>query len=419
MPTRRPAALQVHLFEAPVGGGRGDSEEIREAAGRRAAAGFAPHRHRYPARPASASPLPRRRSGKAMTVAPWWEVTCGARRPGRFGAPGPWAPAVARLEAQYGPERTLHVSLEEFARLYGSRRQLTELWREGGVPIRELRQRGRGPTAGRLRRELDAEYRRFRGFSRPNLLVLFPTWAPSPAFSREYPAAILTGPLWPTRPAPVPPAVTRGRRRWLWYASPASAERLIVPVADALAKLPGPTILELRTPRPLPAIRSGRVRAVRLRWEPASAWHRRFRQAHVRIVTGSRSLLEAIRLGGPFLYFNGCTGQGRRARRHRPEKIEGLLALARRESTDAAWRGALARFSQGRSVDRVVRWVADPPGRGPFPPGFPPAPFPAPRDDAGHLLVWLARRWAATEEPAEEFARAVRRRFGGRSGSNS
>jgi hypothetical protein len=92
---------------------------------------------------------------------------------------------------------------------------------------------------------------------------------------------------------------------------------------------------------------------------PASRWARSFRRAAVRIVTGSRSLLEALELRGPFLYFNGLLGRGARARRHRPEKVVQLLALARRAGWPADVVVDLADFSRGRRVAEVAARAAD------------------------------------------------------------
>lgn len=420
MPRRRARALDVHLFEAPIGGGRGDIEEVREVERRLRAAGFAPSVHRWPPR---SPPLRARRAGaraaRAMTVASWWEVTCGGRSPGPLGAPGPWADVAGAIERQYGAERTVHVSLEEFARVLRGREQLGELWREGGVSAREARRRRRGPEAAGRLAELEREYRRFRGFARPNLVAIFPAWSPSPGFSREFPEAVVAGPLWPRATRRGRPRPRRAARRWLWYASPASADALVADVVRGLEGAGGRTTVEYRSPRPRPRVRSATVRLVGLGPQSPRAWRQRFRSADLRIVTGSRSLLEAVRLGGPFLYFNGRLGQGRRARRHRPEKIVGLLAVARRAGTDVRWRRALAQFSGGRAVASTVRWAARHPGRGPFPRGFPPPAFPPPRRDAGELVVWLARHWARSAEPAAGFVGAVRHRWGGRAASNS
>ena len=94
---------------------------------------------------------------------------------------------------------------------------------------------------------------------------------------------------------------------------------------------------------------------------PSRLWRKRFVTAGLRIVTGSRSLLEAIELGDPFLYFNGATYPHGRARRHRPEKVQGLLRLLARLGTPRPLRRDLDAFSRGQRVADVVRRAVNDP----------------------------------------------------------
>ncbi len=347
--------------------------------------------HRRAERPVRTAP-------RAMTVAPAWGITAAPRRPGALGRPGPWSEEVADLERAYGEGRLLHVSLEEFGRTLTSRRETIERFREGGVPARALAGRLAGArTAGELEAYRDA-FRRFRAFERANVLHVFAGFRYDPGFAREYPEAVQSGPLWPVL-APRSPVPGSARRPapWVWYASPASAPTIAPAVLRGLAAEPRSPRLVVRTPRawtagPWP----GNV-TVREAPLPAWRWRRSFRGAGLRIVTGSRSLLEALRLGGPFLYFNGVLGDGARRRRHRPEKIVEFLALARAADWPAPLLSDLDAFSRGARVEEVVRRAAR--RRGPWG-RFPATPAPsgyAPGfEDAGRLLVRLAREFART-----------------------
>ena len=142
----------------------------------------------------------------------------------------------------------------------------------------------------------------------------------------------------------------------------------------------------------------------------APAWRSAFRHAAVRIVTGSRSLLEALELGGPFLYFNGVLGNGRQRRRHRPEKIVQLLALARSAGWPTDLLSDLRAFSAGRRVAEVVVRAANAEGGWRrFPPAPAPSGFAPGFESGGAVLVELARRFASSGEPASRLVAETRR----------
>ncbi len=418
--------VDVYLFPAVVGGGLGDIEEVL-AAGRRLARAGHPvllYRRRGVPLPRSVDgpwdwpaglvrtdrPVPRNRG--ALTVAPAWGVSAAADRPGRLGRGGAWAGEAAEIERVYGETRTLHVSLEEFARTLTSGAESRERLREGGVRSRELGKGMRGVRSRGEVTEFRAAFARFRAFDRPNLLHLFTTFRYDPGFAREFPNAVEVGPLWPQRFRPVPPRRPGRRataRRWVWYASPSSAAAILPSVLEGLAEDTRPLAsLYVRSPRPLPATSPSPVPLL-VETDPVDPrrWNARFRAADVRIVTGSRSLLEAIEVGGPFLYFNGILGSGARRRRHRPEKLLALLDLARRAGVPPDVRRDLADFSIGRRVARVVHRVAVRDGgwrrfaRLPRGTGFAP-PF----EDAGRLIARVA---AALARPGSDATRIVAR----------
>jgi hypothetical protein len=421
----RRAAVDVYLFPSVVGGGLGDIEEVLAAGRELSRAGFRIVLYRRAGTPLPRSvegpwdwpPVERRmriaqRAPSALTVSAAWGISAGPSRPEPFGRGGPWELESRDVESAYGTGSTIHVSLEEFARTLGAAAENRERLREGGVRDRELPGRlavsERAGEVGQFR----TAFTRFRGFTHPNVLHLFATFRANPGFAREFPEAVQTGPLWPRRS--LPPSERRsaaGRREWVWYASPASAERLAPEVVAGLEDSDPPVQLYIRTDRPWKtSFPSERVEVTSSALDPV-AWRRRFARADLRIVTGSRSLLEAIELGGPFLYFNGVMGEGAQRRRHRPEKVVALLDAARAVGTGVALRRDLADFARGRRVGSVVRNAAARSGGWDrFPARLGPIGFSPPYDDAGHLVVAVAR--ALERTPTEAVAIVERIRTG-------
>ncbi len=420
---RRTPSVDVYLFPAVVGGGLGDIEEVLAAGRALARAGFRPTLLRLGGRPLPPSvdgpwswpPIVRRttlaaHAPAALTVSPSWGVSAAPSRPGALGRGGAWEEEARAIESAYGSDATVHVSLEEFARTLSSREEDRERLREGGVASRKL---PRALAGSRRRGELAVlreAFRRFRAFDRPNVLHLYTTFRPDPRFGREYPEAVQTGPLWPGwSPPRRARAARRPRREWVWYASPASAELLAPELSRALEAVRPPIRLTVRTDRPWrwrPTSRSVTVVRGRMR---ADEWRRRFAEAELRIVTGSRTLLEAMELGGPFLYFNGMLGRGARRRRHRPEKLVAWLDLARRAGVSAPLRRDVADFARGRRVGEIVGRAAA--RSGPwarFPARLAPTGFRPPYDDARALVVAVARALAADPHGATGIVAGVR-----------
>ncbi len=328
----------------------------------------------------------------------------------RSGRPGPWSLETADLEAAYGRDQVVHLSLEEFARTLTSREQTRERWREGGVGVREISRRLSGRAAARDIRTFHEAYRKWRAFNRQNVLHLFSGFRPSRSFGQEFPEAIQAGPVWPERHG----TIRRRSRshRWVWYASPATSERLATLLARALPPAaPGrPRVqIDVRSPRRfnLPL-----ATGVRWRWVLPSLpgnWSRRFQSADLRVVTGSRTMIEAIANGGPFLYFNGVLNEGRRTRRHRPEKIAALLDAWRRHGVPRALRNDLAEFSRLRRVDSIVRKVVQDPGwSARFPARAAAVDYDPPWDDGGRLIDRWVSEWAASGASSSVFVRRIR-----------
>ena len=417
--------VEVYLFPAVVGGGLGDIEEVLAAGRFLSAAGVPLILYREEGRPLPPRvegpwewpPVEHRsrvrpRAGAALTVTPSWGVSAAPSRPTRFGRGGPWEVEATNVERAYGTERTLHVSLEEFARTLPSPTETRERLREGGVPSRAMVARFREAVAANEVETFRAAFRTFRAFDRPNVLHLFATFRPNRAFAREFPEAVQTGPLGSGhRFAPRRPPSSSGRRRaWVWYASPASAERIAPAVLEGLRGLRPPVELFVRSPRPWPSVVGApHLRVVTDPMAPRS-WHDRFVRADLRIVTGSRTLLEAMEVGGPFLYFNGILGRGAGRRRHRPEKVREWLTLARRSGVPRTLREDLSDFARGRRVAEVVRRAAlRTDGWRHFPTTPLSADFPPSRARADRVLVALARAMARPGARSSEVVARWRR----------
>lgn len=425
--------LDVYLMPAVVGGGLGDIAEVLDAGRCLAAAGFAPRLYRSPGRPLPPSvdgpwdwpPITavdriEPAHARALTVTPAFGVSAAPGRREAYGRAGPWAEEAEAIETRYGVDRTLHVSLEEFARSYSSAEEHRERYREGGAPAATVRRSSRTLEGAAERVRWVRAFRRFRALDRPNVLHLLGTFEPAPGFQREFPEIVQVGPLWPgtyrtgPRPAPGP------ARSLLWYASPSSAARIVGGVVRGAGAAPAPVGVAIRSPHPLvlPPMDGVRVEALQAPM-PTRLWRRRFSAAGLRIVTGSRSLLEALELGGPFLYFNGVLVPRGRPRRHRPEKVQALLRLLARLGTPPALRRDLAAFSRGQRVAEIVgRALSDPDWWRGFPSGA--VIRAATRPALGDVLVRVAREAAAgrlgtTELVARARAGNRRRSVGRRS----
>lgn len=415
-------SLDVYLQPAVVGGGLGDIEEVLAVGRRLQRAGWTPLLYRQSGRPLPRSvdgpwgwPEMQRlrrlapRSPRALTVTPWWGVSA-APDAERSGPPGPWSPETTDLEATYGRDHVVHLSLEEFARTLTSRQQTRERWREGGVPAREILPRFSTPSASAEIRAFHDAYRTWRAFDRPNVLHLFTGFRPSRAFAREFPEAIQSGPLWPELPKRH--RARRRRRSWVWYASPSTSGRLATALARAArareSRSP-PVRIEVRGPRRFDLPPSS---GILWRWVSSTRfreWARRFDRAELRLVTGSRTLLEAITVGGPFLYFNGVLNEGRRTRRHRPEKIASLLEVWRHHGVSSVLRRDLADFARLWRTDSIVqRALDDPRWSAQFPDRSASVDFPSGWSDAGRLVEQWAAAWARSPDPAPTFVRLLR-----------
>ncbi|MGA7922808.1 MAG: hypothetical protein WCA77_02395 [Thermoplasmata archaeon] len=420
------APVDVYLFPAVVGGGLGDIDEVLCAGHYLSRMGSDITLYRRPSHPLP--PMvdgpwnwPRHhrtdqlksRADRALTISPAWGVSCAPRREGPLGRPGPWSEETSDIEGQYGSDRTIHVSLEEFARTLTSREENLERYREGGRAAREIRAFQRSQRFASEVREYHEAFRKFRALDRTNVIHLFASFQYAAAFQREYPEAVQTGPLWPVglrRARPIQrPHEPSTASRWLWYASPSSSSAIVPAIAAGFARSRALPRMIVRSPhaetfrKDLPA-----------GWqvvppERAARWRRRIRTADVWVVTGSRSLLEAIQLGRPWLYFNGVLGNGPHRRSHRPEKLRALLRVWPSGPGSHRLRRDLRDFSRGRRIPAIVASFVD--GNVPRHDAYVTAPRPPllpPRGDAGGYVQDVARRWAMADTTAADFVQAER-----------
>ncbi|MCI4318024.1 MAG: hypothetical protein L3J96_05740 [Thermoplasmata archaeon] len=362
------ANVDVYLFPAQVGGGYGDIEEVLTVGRRLGSEAYPIYLFRERGRDLPRGvdgPLrwpgvhrvrePAHHADRAVTISPSWGVCVAPRREGPYGRAGEWAEELRAIEGAYGPENTLQLSLEEFARTLTSREQTLERYREGGVPIRTTRRRLREGLLEREIREFHRAYGQYRGFAVPNLLHVYSTFSPSKAFQREFPNAVQVGPIIFPRVLPKDRTASSTPREWVVYAGPASADRMIPRLAASLAEVDPKARLVVRpgasthhaTLPPRPRDAGGHI--------GARDWVKRFSSADVRIVSGSRTLLEALQVGGPFLYFNGTIGEGRSTRRHRPEKLVALLEVWKRSGVSTVLLHDLSDFARLRGVESIVR----------------------------------------------------------------
>ena len=422
-PRRRAEKLDVFLMPSVIGGGRGDIEEVLLLGHALARAGFDVFLYRRPGpaepagfdRPYRWPPRTRRirrlaysPEHPALVLATWWGVTAARRGSGPLGGPGTWTAEREDIERVYGRDRTLNISVEECARTLTAREQVTERWREGGRPRAAIRSYLR-TKAGRAEvAQTRRLYRRFRGFGVSNVLHLFPTFVFDRAFAREFPEAIQTGPILArhrTRRYP-----SQRTMRWIWYAN---APGIVNPMRAVLATVvasESPVRVEIRIPRETPRVEPGSP-MVPLPELPPGAWERRFNTAGVRIVAGSRSLIEALQLGRPFLYFNGLLGRSNARRRHRPEKISRLIDALPRSSANRSYLRDLEDFSRGRRIPAIVRQaLTDPKWAGGFPAfGVPALGIPAAYRNPAECVVEWAREFASGQTPSSRFVRDQRK----------
>ncbi len=418
LPSRR--RVDVYLLPSAVGGGRGDIEEVLLVGRDLARAG---HRVRIVRRRPLAllddpsfdwtglrrDTLLVRRHDRAVTVSSQFGVTAADGRDEPLGRAGPWAVERAEIDRRYGVDRALHLSLEEFARARPPGALAEERWREAGRAAAWRRARRSSREFAREVAGFVGLYRKFRALDVPNLLTLFPTFRRSTAFEREFPESVQTGPLWPEPLGTLRRRATRGPIRVLWYASPSTSDRLVRPLLAGLARAPRPVRLWVRSPHPLSVPSSHRVRAESVSPHAPEGWQRLWATADLAIVTGTRSLLEAIGWGVPFLYYNGAMGRGGSTRRHRPEKIATLLDVLRSIEGTVELRQDLSDFARLRRIEATVARVLARPGR--LPPTLRRSiadRCPDPFGDGRILVAKIVERFAQEGSSATDLIRSVR-----------
>lgn len=359
--------------------------------------------------------------GRAILLATWWGLSCRTEDDEGDPVPGPWASSVTSVIRHRTPEEVLTVSLEEFGSAVPSRTFLSrQLATAGWSPGRVLRYMGSPQGKEHLFRYVSA-FRRYRGASSPTTLHVVSQFAPDPEAAREFPFLVQTGPAEGSprhkEPARVPES---GPLRVLWYASPPSSRDFAPPLFAALSSLGRPVDLVLRTRDPEltegdPGPSRGSLRVIPAPELPPEAWDRLEAEAHLRIVSGSQSLVEALEDRAPFLYFNGWvrtpSGKGRP---FRTEKLLSLLSARGRSPAARSVNRDLWSFAGGRDLRAILRrallspaWRAEVVRRAPsrFPPRY---------RDMGAYVVEVARSFSREAIPSPALVARERAHASGR-----
>ncbi len=423
-PVRRSrGGVDVYLLPAVVGSGRGDVEDVLLVGHRLARAGRRVSVVRTRARPLAllrdetfdwtgiertVRLLPR--SDRAITISSQFGVTAADARDEPYGRAGPWAIERAEIDRAYGPGHVLHVSLEEFARGRPMRELAEERWREAGRTERARRAKpDRGSSTEEVA-EFTRLYRKFRALDRTDLLVLFPTFHRSTRFDRDLPEIVQVGPIWPERLETRRTSRRSGGLSVLWYASPSTSDRLAPLLIRGLERARRKVVLIVRSPRPMEIPPSERVRPEIWNARSPASWRGAWSRSDLAIVTGTRSLLEAMAWKVPFLYFNGVLGRGRSARRHRPEKIAALLRWMHASGIPPDVRRGLSDFSRLRRVEGIVAASLNPPPAAPRGlPGSIARGFPPRFGDCGELVADVVERFAVGDTSPSELIARLRR----------
>lgn len=367
----------------------------------------------FPVIPWSRDP---RRGDRAVVLVTWWGVS-GDRtsRAGDGISPGPYAAAVAQLRKEFGEDRVLLISLEEFAACQDSATSRREVLRQAG--------RRSSPDNDWQRRYRDA-YRNARGAEEPRVLHLFGTFAEERGARREFPFMIPVGPFgWPTQASLRKTEVAHpGRKKFLvaWYATSESAPLFLRKLVEDLPANRDPIEFEVRTEKeledafrrlPLPEGITLRV----LPRLPLHAWERKVRDSDLVIVGGSQSLVDVLRIRVPFLYFNGFLGSpGEPARAFRREKLRSLVNAWKARGVSGRVLRDLSDFADARRTSTVLlRALGDAEWRreelAPLSTEAVPWALPAARRDGDAYLRRIVERWSRYPEGARSFVEQVRR----------
>ncbi len=384
LPMERPA---VYLFPCRIQQGWGDVQEMAAAAWALHRAGFPllslpprpeagrrPDPRASPVEPPRAGPArfpPVRRvarpqgTGRAMVLATWWGVTARTHDADGGPLPGPLESAVGSIVDAHGEGNVLHVSLEEFASDQTSYEALDEGLRQAGWPG----PRRRAALKSASGREQCATYHRAfvlaRAGERKDVLHLTGSLAPHLPALREFPFLLPVGPFGmarrSTRARPPAPPSTRRAPVILWYATRDGAADFARSLLSSLDALDRPVRLEVRAEASVVEALPGRSPGGRVAVRPlgvleGTAWKARWRRADLRIASGSQTLVESVRLGLPFLYFNGAlAGPHGSSRAFRREKFVSWLRAMQESGSSSLLRKDLSSFADGKGLDSVLR----------------------------------------------------------------
>lgn len=434
------ARLPVYVFPVRIQQGWGDVQEMANACWALArhsrqcellslrdpvGSGRADRRAQY-VDPSDAGPVrfpPVRRverptgHGRAVILATWWGTT--ARRHDAEGSPlpGTLEPAVEAVRRAHSSDPTLIVSLEEFASDQSSREALGEAMRQAGWSSRKRGVQLRSTTG---QKELELYHRTYtlaRGGERGDVLHLVSTFSPGAAGLQEFPFLVPVGPFARrTSPRTSGPRPSPGPTRIVWYASPASSAGFARSLFLALKEGGSPVHLLIRPGTdarvPWPPSLDPKITLEFAPALPEESWRARWRNADLRIASGSQTLVETVLMGRPFLYFNGIVqGPGEAPRAFRREKLLSLTRALRSAGVAESVIGDLENFADGQNLAEVlqralgsVRWRRElQRGMSRLPVGLPPD-----RRDGGRFLSRTVSAFAEHPGDAESFVAGLR-----------
>ncbi len=362
-------------------------------------------------------------TGRAVVLVPWWGLTC--RQKARGGPPRPkgiFFDTLTRIAEQHGRENVLVLSLEEFASNRDSRTARREALRQAGLPPDPRNATDGADWVRRYHRAFEAA----RGGRDPRVLHLFGAFAEDRSAGREFPFTVCIGPFG-CPPASTIRRVTGPHRfippyRVVWYASPESSPEFLYRMLGDLRDAPERIDLWIRTgtlwgPERRPEAIPPRVRVRFLPWQSSQVWDHTLVGAHLVIVGGSQSLVDALAAGKPFLYFNGfSSGSAGDSRAYRREKLQNLLTAWKARGVSVRVRQDLLDFADARSPGKVLlralrdpRWSREelrPLRTGPWPPWA----IPEERRNGGAFLRKVVEDWKTYPGTLKDFVGKTRHR---------
>jgi hypothetical protein len=365
--------------------------------------------------------------GPAVVIATWWGMT--ARRTDSSGrpVPGVLADSVDRITAAHEASRVLHVSLEEFASAQSSMEASAEALRQAGWQKDHIKEHLSSSEGHNWVARYHDSFLSATAGDREDVLHLVASFSTSPQATREFPFLVQVGPY--RMPGPLPHSPIKGAENKvrpkviLWYATDCSSPRFATDLMQALTSVRSPLRVKVRTWQGLtqlfPSPLEGCNVTMAFLGELSNAeWLSQLRNADLLIVGGSQSLVEALSLDRPFLYFNGYFPEDRTPpRAFRREKLSNLLLAWRRAGVSPRVLKDFADFADGRNLSEIVSralgslpWRREVVASGFHGRMSPLLTFPPGRADGSRYLLEVVRTFDEGKMNAVEVVRRLRTR---------